>query len=767
MRYCLEITSVPIPRDSNPLTAPAMAIAARLQPGEELEFRLHRDAGRIRCHLAANSDSLLAHASLILPTSGYTYAASSRPAAACTSTLLTRVIQSRYLLTPGETPVQMNLPEPIEFDAVRAESLFAALKMLPDNCGISFFFRRRAPLSLNTVTHLHRMQCEPNSLIHKILYANRLFETVGCVYGPERDLPVLTEAVAYALPAFTGTSIPCRAVDEGLLSLCHPAGLPERVQDLAAIILPEEIAALTDLRPSAGRYGLPLNKDTLFGLPYPLAPMDSFIRLGFRATGDPVDMPLSDLRRHVLLTATPGQGKGNMIFSFALQLHNAGIPFLLIEAQKCEQHTLRREIPDLQVWQPKEGEFVFNPFSLPHDITLGEYRSSLLTMLRQAFSLDGPLEHLFADALNRTFARKNYTDDSTSMTPDVIPFGLNEFMEEFSKLLDEQNYSSKTQQDVKTAGLVRLQTLFNQNRGVFDTVRTIPLEQLLCGENLLQLNCLSGDARQMFASLLLLGIGSLLQLRGKTCTDRPVQLVVIVDEAHALLGQAEDAQGKTYSFAQQYSQMLLTLRSIGIGFVTVTQMADSVPGVVADVCETKLFLGSSPYSGVADYRAVLHADDTAMENLYLLNPGEGIYCKSTLPSGVYFKSPNIIDSFGLNEDYPRHNDYLAANPRLTLETFAECTDCPTRGLCTHEDKITARQCVAILLSQLTPFLRSTDLEKRKDGEKRLLSCISQKAKETPRRFCILNQFIRDFNRTFPSSGLRAASLRLCAKKNWL
>lgn len=749
MRCYLEITSVPIPRLSNPLSAPAAALLGRMQDGEVLELRYHRNQHRIRCFLGLPSRDYLKQAMMTLKAHGYTFEPDSQPEPVRTTLLLGRNIQNHYLLRPDTPPKQLLMPVPMAFDPQRADALFVALNHADAGSGISFFFRRILHLPLNTVTHLHRMDAPKDSVIHRLLYAPECFEFTGCVYGSPQTVRLLTSEVCYALSGLSQASVSSHAVEPALLGRFSNPELPDHLMNLTALLLPEEAAALTDLSPSAGVYGLPFNKDTLFGIPKPRSPVSDGLRLGFEASGDPVDISLWDLRKSMLIASPPGHGKGNMIFSFAYQLHEAGIPFLLIESQKNEQHALHRMIPGLQVWRPKEQEFVFNPFALPDTITLGEYRSSLLTMLRQAFSLDGPLEFLFADAMNRAFARNGFRDDSTVLTPGTVPFGLSEFMEEFTRLLNEQNYSARTQQDVKTAGLVRLQSLFNQNRAVFDSVCSVPLPQLLQGENLLQLNCLSEEAKQMFASLLLISIGAWFRLRGKHCSDTPAKLVIIVDEAHTLLREMEDAQGKRYSFAREYSNMLLTLRSQGIAFITVTQTTGTLPRLIADICETKLFLGSSPYSGIGDYREVLHADDTALNHLYLLGPGEGVYCNSTCPAGIYFKSPNIIDGFDLHKEHPRNNAFLKAHPRFTLETFAQCASCPAKGTCTHSDKIAARREAAVLLPRLTELFASSDPEKQKLARQRLFSHITLQTGSNAQRFCTLIQFLRDYNRIHP------------------
>lgn len=760
MGFCYEITAVPIARQSNPIVSPAAELAARLQPGQTLTVRLHRGEDRIHCYVESDAGDALTLGLRHLAGNGYVLAPGSLPFPGRTGILLGRYFCQRTLLTPGQPARRVAIPGPLEPGVLHGGAFMDALYAMPGGCGLHLSIRRLRELSVNTVTTLHRMQCEE---VSPFLYADPLYQVVGCLYGPSSVQNLLLPEVRYAFPGLCPVSVPEMAVSHEILDRYRNPELPETLRELAAVMLPGEVEALTDLSASAGNRGLPLNKDTLFGIPRELPkPKGRTLSLGAGARGQPVEIPLEDLCRHVLVCAPSGMGKGNLMIHTALQLHSRGIPFLILEGQKREAHALHRQIPTLKVWEPKEGAYVFNPLSLPEDIRFGEYRNTLGTILTQAFDAEGVLEPLFKDALNQVFYRHGYTDLSKDGDKGTVPFGLSEYMEAFSALLQQNGYSAKTQADVSTGGKNRLQSLFNESLGVFDSVRSIPLNQLLTGQNVLQLNCLSGDARQVFASLLLLQIAALFRLRGTTAKAGEIRMVILLDEAHTLLQNTVDAQGKAHCFAALYEEMLKTLRSQGIGMITISQTTEGIPRRITDACETKLFLGASPYSGMEEYRALFHGDDTALEHLYLLGPGEGVYCKASLPAGVYFKSPYVLDRLKLEQEYTCRNLFLENNPRYCLETYGECAACPARGRCTRESKADARRLASVLLSAFSGVLTS---EKAPKGLERLLTRICMETDDVPTRYCTLIQLVRDLNRSSPGA-LRVDDLMALVKPLW-
>ncbi|MBE6957613.1 MAG: ATP-binding protein [Ruminococcaceae bacterium] len=749
-----QILRVPILRSGQHEIYPAADLAARIFSCEEtVELRLHRGAKRVECYIGTETPQRQAQLLLLLGANGYGFQTAERlPQNDGASRLLLRSVESRYILKPGQNPTQVFLPAQVSVDPTRAGALFTALSHCREGSGIAFFFRRSKPLDSGTVTALHNASAEPDSICGKLLRSGDLFEGVGCIYGQEEQGELLCSELRYNFSGLQELKIPKQTVSKNLLFAANHPVLPAPLKLLGSTFLPEELQVLSSLSASAGRYGLEYNKDTLFDIPLLQEPEKvPSIRLGSRQDGTPVMLALKQMRKHIGLFGPIGTGKGNMLFSVATQLYKKDIPILLIESAKEEQHHLGKVIPDLRCWRPKGQEFVLNPFCLPPGVTLREYRAAMLQQLRICFKLDGPLEELFSDTLNRCFAAHGYSEDSA--WDDGTPFGMHEYMEEFVRLLSEDGYSQRTNQDVKTAGIVRLKALFNQDRDVFDSVNSVPVTELLSGSNVLQLNCLTTtQAKQLFASMLLVSISAYLRLRGTHCADKPLKLMIILDESHNLLQSAQDAQGKSFPFSVDFANMLLELRSQGVGVLIADQSADNIPSIITNTCATKIFLGGSPDSGIRSYMDSLRADEQALQHLYLCETGAGCYITEGMPCAQYFQTPNLIDCFELDKPYPHKNSYLQAHPELSVATFHECSMCPARGQCSYKQKTAARQRAAELTRKWTEPLQAAMAMKEEKQRSRQVNgimeqlCMGAWTGSIVESNCALVQFIRDFNR---------------------
>ncbi len=772
----LRVTAVPVPRTTNPITSPISEMAARLDVGECAEMRFVRHEGETCCYMGFENTLRVQQVKNLLSLNGFLYAEEDPPKVVETGTLLHRSVERRFAVRDGASPEERLLPMVIETEPARCEALFQCLSSLPNGCGVSFFIRRAKSLPIGTATHLHRINDWGDGICQKMLNSNVLFDAIGCVFGDEKHLAFLISETLYTYSGLAALSVKKTEVNSKLFSAFERYSTAAPVlKPLHNVYLKNELDVLGNLSYSAGQYGIKLNKDTIFGIPHVYKKCDKpTIRLGSSETDLPQEIPLKKLTKHVFIGGAPGSGKGNELFFLVKQLHNNNIPTLIIESAKEEFHHLRKAIPELRTWKAEEGAFVYNPFALQGDITLGEMRASLLQTLRVCFKLDGPLEELFSKTLNRCFAKNGFTDSSTIKDVGVTPFGMSEFMQEYTRLLNETGYSARTRSDVKTAGEVRLNTLFNQNRGVYDSCKTIPIEELLNGFNLIQLNNLTTlEAKQMFASLILIGISAYLRLRGKHSED--LKLAIILDESHNLLQPVTDSDGRPYSFSRDFSNMLLELRSQGVSLIICDQSSDNIPREIVNSCCTKVFLGSSLSGGIGDYAKYLNMDETALNNLYLLETGDGCFVTEGMPKARYFHCPNVIDIFRLGDKYERKNDYLEGNPRLTIETFRECDVCPAAGKCAHADKIAARQ-IASMLCQKFGYTLEKLIEKNsaedEDSKKisdlltRILADVYCEAKtNSATRYCAVVQFVREFNRQHPDV-LKVDNLIQNGEKIW-
>lgn len=782
MKAYIELTSVPITRENTPILAPAADLAERLaEGGETVELRVQKEADVIHCYIGISSLNSAKTVIRLLKQSRCCFRPADQLWEINTETLLMRDATETYHAIPGQNRGSTLVMREIIPDAERSRSLYYTLGGMQEGYGYAVLIRKLPQLDMRTSTMLkHMAEQNGNSdsqLYEKLFQADARYQGAIAVFGKEPESrKLLEDELAYAFAGMKAYSIPKVRIDaEAVWKITEQTALRvmPRSSAVVSLFLAEEIRAFASLEGIAQRNGIRWNCDTLFPAQESVYPSkEASLLLGKNEMGEEQRIALREVKKHMFVAGAPGAGKGNLLFSIANQLHQQKIPVLLMESAKEEQHYLRKTMPHLRVWRPQSGNFVLNPFALPPNVTLEEYRASLKEILRTCFKGEGPLEELYQTALTRCFARYGYSQSSMMGDPGTVGFGIHEFMLEFNRLLDQNGYSGKTKADIKSAGHTRIRSLLDANPDVYDTaVQPIPITELLRGENLLQLNCLTTiDAKQMFATMILISLAAYLRINGKH--SRELQLVIILDEAHNLLRGAEKSSGEgVYSFAENFQNLLLELRSIGVGFIIADQTADNIPSPIPDICGTKIFLGPSRFSGIERYAELFRADEKTLAHLYLLGPGEGVWITYRMSGGAYFSTPNIIDRYQMETAYPAVNSFAEGSARMLFETFLECRTCPSRGRCTLEEKQQARQvaisvdteCRGLFGNVIGTAERAAAEEKAGDEKSRresamareqlrkMLDYMAAKIAKADKTDCCITQLIRQINRESGSS----------------
>lgn len=757
MKEYINVTHAPLLRECS---RPPASLCEVLPAGGILHIRWAAEGSSVSCAVGLPDAVTLDQAKLRLQLDGFLTSAEAAPAKETACQILHRSVQQRYI-SGGAGPAQrMALPERMLTTAGVFDAAFARLRRIKGCCAIHLLVRRCSGLNDTVQRQLQTRTWPAESLPGQFLTEGALFEAVVCISGDPSGL--LAAEVCTAFGGALTTENAAAPIDGRIFETAPcPSGVVPQYKPLCYSYLPYEAAALTSLTASAGQYGLPVNNDTLPGLLPVTTKTKGELLLGQDCKGNPVWMPLRNLPLGTAILGTPGSGKGNLLVTLAMQLAKKKIPTLIIESAKEELHHLRKVGVDVNTYRPVEGEFLLDPFSLPPNVTLGQYRDALLQTLRAAFRLDGPLEELFSAALDRTFAVHGFSENSKAGDPGTTPFGLNELIQTFNTELRERGYSPKTESDMRTAGLVRLNALFNQNRPIYDTVKSIPVSEFAKGFNLFQLAFLTSVAgKQAFASMLLISLSCWLRLNLTHTAGKRVNLVIILDEAHNLLTGCRRTTGDEWSFAADFTNLLLELRSVGVAIVIADQSAKNIPDVLYDICAQKFFLGANPGSGITDHAGEMKLDEAALSHQYLLGPGEGFYKAPEMPQSVFFSSLNLIDTLKIEEPCERRNAFLEQHPRFCIESYAECESCPARGKCTLAGKAAARAIAARLsaswkarfvwalkLPGHTPEEAAARSKALSDSLRRLLlDAREQSHGDRCIYFCAVIGFFRSFNR---------------------
>ena len=281
---------------------------------------------------------------------------------------------------------------------------------------------------------------------------------------------------------------------------------------------------------------------------------------------------------------------------------------------------------------------------------------------------------------------------------------------------------------------------------------------------MIQLNSLTTpESKQLFATILLISLGAWLKLKMKNANNKDLQFVIILDESHNLLKGVSNSRGGTFSFSEDFLALLLEMRSLGIGFIIADQSSNNLPMDMAAACATKVFLGGSRYSGIENFNVEFGMDETSLNNLYLLDKGEGCFYTYGMPVALPFTSPHIIQKFNVNQAYPIYNDFLLNNPRYTIETYNECNSCPGKGNCSLECKTQASGISETLFSELGGYLRKIETISDQNEKNKLKATLYKKLSEKTSLYngvlleCCVTQFTRTCNR---ENNLKINSIKL-------
>lgn len=396
-----------------------------------------------------------------------------------------------------------------------------------------------------------------------------------------------------------------------------------------------------------------------------------------------IGAPLKAFTRHGLIVGTPGTGKTTFSVDLLLQFYKKGVPFLAIEPTKTEYRAMIDAIPDLQIFTPGNSgvsPFLCNPFLPPRNITVEKYIPSLVSAFQAAFSMPAPLDMIFLSAVRAAYTKFGWKNLSKTGDPDVTPFGLYEFILCFKELVDRTEYSREVRGNLQSGGTLRLQNLLEQNSSIYDTIHTLPLDDLLSKPTVLELNAIeNAEQKALIMALLLIAVCTHTKQNQKG--DGELKNIILIDEAHVLLGGKSKAEGADSqdTTVKALQNMIAEIRSYGTGIL----IADQSPSAVSRpiVANTDIKVSFRLVQG--EEKAILAdstgMDDTARQHLGRLGVGEAFAYYSRLESPQLIRTADSRAAEGIrlsvpDEEIARRMTYWDAHRQL-LKPYRQCALC--------------------------------------------------------------------------------------------
>lgn len=399
--------------------------------------------------------------------------------------------------------------------------------------------------------------------------------------------------------------------------------------------------------------------------------------------GEPISIgcPEKAFTKHALVVGTPGSGKTTFSVNLLLQLARKGIPFLAIEPTKSEYRAMIDTIPDIQIFTPGNNAvspFIINPFIPPRGIRLEQYTPSLASAFQAAFSMQSPLDMFFLKTIQSCYTEYGWKDHSTCDDDDVTVFGLYEFVRVFMRLVDETEYDPKYKGTLQSAGVLRLTNLMEQNRNIYDTVNTIPVEDILSKPTVLELNSIENpEQKTLLMALLLINICTFIKHNHRD--NGSLHNIILIDEAHVLFGSKDTGEGQADSVnttTRALQNMVAEIRSYGTGIIIADQAPTKVSREVVANTDIKVAFRLVEESERKLLCASVAMQESAAEQLSRLNVGEAFFYFSQLQEPQLIVTPDIREKEGIRLYVPDNEVMQKSNywdtRKKALIPFNEC-----------------------------------------------------------------------------------------------
>jgi len=309
------------------------------------------------------------------------------------------------------------------------------------------------------------------------------------------------------------------------------------------------------------------------------------------------DLPIESVNRHMLLCGATGSGKTQSTKRVLLELHEQGIPWLVIEPAKHEYREIAAQtdatvirIGDLDT--PAMGLNILEPQSITRPgrgldrFPLETHIDMVNALFELSFEAQQPFPQILATAL-----RTVYSDQGWSIplgTYKGARFGevknrsqsyarypnLTSLRQAAIDAVKDVGYDGETLRNMTGYIDVRIGSLCSGTpSNFFDHSHPIDMERLLERNVIIEVEDVGNDRDKSFViGALILRLYELLRLLGPS-TDGSLRHVVVVEEAHRLLrAPAEGAEGGGGQSVELFSSMLAEVRAFGEGVVVVEQI---------------------------------------------------------------------------------------------------------------------------------------------------------------------------------------------------
>ncbi len=337
--------------------------------------------------------------------------------------------------------------------------------------------------------------------------------------------------------------------------------------------------------------------------------------------GNPIDnsyitLSKKDLNKHLFVCGLTGSGKTTTVKQILKNISKEEIPFLVIESAKKDYRQLLaddvfKKMRVFTIGDAAVSPIRFNPFYIQGGVHPLVHIDFLKAIFNASFSLYGPMPHIIEKCLHRVYIKKGW-NLTTGLHPhftnnngelDTKKFSGNERNYFYPSLMDlkkevelymkEKDYQGELKDNIKTAILVRLESLTVGSKGyMFNTHDFFSIEDLLSLPTIFEMeNLADDDDKAFFVGLMLVLISEYRQKDNPTIKPGSralsLQHFLVIEEAHRLLKNVDtersnemmgNPKGKA---VELFCNVIAEMRSLGQGVAVVEQIPTKIsPDVI-------------------------------------------------------------------------------------------------------------------------------------------------------------------------------------------
>lgn len=384
----------------------------------------------------------------------------------------------------------------------------------------------------------------------------------------------------------------------------------------------------------------------------------------------PLNIDFAALNRHCFVSGITGAGKTNtmQVLIQALANHEPPIPFMVIEPVKSEYRKMKKDLPELDVYELGSDDFAINPFSFAEGANLASHIDSLTAAFNALMGSYSSMPFLVNELIVSAYEECGWNTETgcnekmeeewqTSMVKDerarwelfqaYLPT-LEDLSDERLDAVLQSNFGdgqSEYRNSLRGALSARLKALRRSHKG-----HLLNRKESVCFKNLLKRNVVfeiqdftDNDEKSFIMALLLDRIYEYRRLESKEGQVEPgLRHVVVLEEAHRLLSKATGSGSELTAnpkakAAEIFTDMLAEIRSYGQGMIIVDQIPSRLVPEVLKNTDVKITHKLTAKDDREAMGAAMNLQQDQVEELACHVPGEATVSFGGISQALHVK----------------------------------------------------------------------------------------------------------------------------------